>query len=42
MISHEIINRIGVTRGTSTFTNDNGKIGGRQHDRRRGGGCHRR
>ena len=26
MISQEIINRMGVTRGTTTFSNDNGKI----------------
>ena len=26
MISQEIINRMGVTRGTSTFPNGNGKI----------------
>ena len=30
MISQEIINRMGVTRGTSTFLNDNGKISGRR------------
>ena len=42
MISQEIINKIGVTRGTSTFLNDNGKISWRRQDRRRGGGHHRR
>ena len=29
MISQEIINRMGVMRGTSTFPNDNRKISGR-------------
>ena len=42
MISQEIINRMGVTRGMSTFPNDNGKINGRRKDLRRGGGCYRR
>ena len=42
MISHEIINRMRVTKETSTFPNDNGKINERQQDRRRGGGRHRR
>ena len=42
MINQEIINRMGVTRGMSTFPNGNGKISGRRQDRRRGGGCYRR
>ena len=42
MISQEIINRMGVTRGMNTFPNDNGKINRRQQDRCREGGCHRR
>ena len=42
MISKEIINRMGVTRGTSTFSNGNGKISRRRQDRHHGGGCHRR
>ena len=37
MISREIINRMGVTRGTSTFPNGNGKISRRWSDRRCGG-----
>ena len=42
MISQEIINRMEVTRGTSTFLNGNGNISGRQQDRSHGGGRHRR
>ena len=42
MMSQEIINRMGVMRGTSTFLNDNGKINERRQDQRCGGGCHRR
>ena len=42
MISQEIINRIGVTRGKSPFSNGNGKISERRQNRHRGGGCHRR
>ena len=30
MINQEIINRMGVTRGMSTFSNGNGKISGRR------------
>ena len=39
MISQEIINRMRVMKGTSTFPNGNRKINGQ--DRCRGGGCHR-
>ena len=42
MISQEIINRMRVTRGTSTFLNGNGKVSGRRQDWCRGGGCHMR
>ena len=39
MISQEIINRMWVTRGMSTFPNGNGKISGRRQDQRCGGGA---
>ena len=42
MISQEIINRMGVMRGTSTFPNDNKKISDRRQDWLCGGGCHSR
>ena len=42
MINQEIINRMRVTRGMSTFPNDNGKISGRRQDRHHGGEYHRR
>ena len=42
MISQEIINKMGVMRGMSTFPNDNVKISERRRDRRHGGGCLRR
>ena len=42
MISQEIIIRMEVKRGTSTFPNGNGKISARRQDRHCGGGHHRR
>ena len=42
MINQEIINRMGVTRGMSTFPNDNRKISVIRQDQCRGGGRHRR
>ena len=42
MIRQESINRMGITRGTSTFRNGDGRISGRWQDQRLGGGRHRR
>ena len=42
MIRQESINRMGIMRGTSTFSNGNGRIDCGQQDRRHGGGRHRR